>query len=267
MPLWRDLDGVMRPNDAGRMVERWWLELNHKYPTVETDEHSVMPNHFHGVILICGQPDAPGQPHEWGQLDAPGQPHEWGQLDAPGQPHEWGQLDAPGQPHRVAPTAADDDVGAALRGRPVPATPPAIVTAPTLGDIMGWFKTMMTNEYIRGVKTLGWPPFDRRVATELLRTHHPVGGGIGSHPDVYRQQPAEMGAGHGKPAGADARQTGGNMAPLTAEQRLPAGWRWVRLGGCHPRSSGRFCLRPSRCRRHRPTADEQPRHSGEFRLG
>ena len=145
------LDRVMRPNDAGRMVERWWLELNHKYPTVETDEHSVMPNHFHGVILICGQPDAPGQPHEWGQPDAPGQPHEWGQLDAPG------------QPHRVAPTAADDDVGAALRGRPVPATPPAIVTAPTLGDIMGWFKTMMTNEYIRGVKTLGWPPFDRRV--------------------------------------------------------------------------------------------------------
>ena len=133
------VDGVMRPNDAGRMVERWWLELNHKYPTVETDEHSVMPNHFHGVILIYGQPDAPGQPHEWGQPDAPG------------------------QPHRVAPTAADDDVGAALRGRPVPATPPAIVTAPTLGDIMDWFKTMTTNEYIRGVKTLGWPPFDRRV--------------------------------------------------------------------------------------------------------
>lgn len=47
-------------------------------------------------------------------------------------------------PHRVAPTII---------------TP----AAPTLGDVMDWFKTMTTNEYIRGVKTLGWPPFDRRV--------------------------------------------------------------------------------------------------------
>jgi len=28
---------------------------------------------------------------------------------------------------------------------------------------MDWFKTMTTNAYIRGVKTSGWPPFDRRV--------------------------------------------------------------------------------------------------------
>jgi putative transposase len=46
-----------------------------------------------------------------------------------------------GHPHRDAPTDA----------------------APALGDVVGWFKTMTTNEYIRGVKTLGWPPFCRRV--------------------------------------------------------------------------------------------------------
>ena len=28
---------------------------------------------------------------------------------------------------------------------------------------MQWFKTMTTNEYIRGVKTLAWPPFDRKL--------------------------------------------------------------------------------------------------------
>jgi putative transposase len=32
-----------------------------------------------------------------------------------------------------------------------------------LGAVLDWFKTMTTNEYIRGVRTLGWPPFDRRV--------------------------------------------------------------------------------------------------------
>jgi putative transposase len=28
-----------------------------------------------------------------------------------------------------------------------------------LHRVMQWFKTMSTNEYIRGVKNLGWPPF------------------------------------------------------------------------------------------------------------
>ncbi len=36
-------------------------------------------------------------------------------------------------------------------------------SAPTLGTIMQWFKTMTTNEYIRGVKNLDWQPFDRRL--------------------------------------------------------------------------------------------------------
>jgi len=31
--------------------------------------------------------------------------------------------------------------------------------APTLGDMVNWFKTMTTNQYIRGVKQNGWSPF------------------------------------------------------------------------------------------------------------
>jgi len=42
-----------RLNDAGGIVEHWWFELNHKFPTVETDEFVVMPNHFHGIIVIA----------------------------------------------------------------------------------------------------------------------------------------------------------------------------------------------------------------------
>ena len=33
----------------------------------------------------------------------------------------------------------------------------------TIGDIVDWVKTMTTNEYIRGVKTLGWPGFDKKL--------------------------------------------------------------------------------------------------------
>ncbi|MDI9311558.1 MAG: transposase, partial [Limnohabitans sp.] len=32
-----------------------------------------------------------------------------------------------------------------------------------LHRVVQWFKTMTTNEYIRGVKNLGWPPFDGKL--------------------------------------------------------------------------------------------------------
>jgi putative transposase len=44
-------EGQMRLNDAGRMIERWWFELNRKFTTIETDEFVVMPNHVHGIVV------------------------------------------------------------------------------------------------------------------------------------------------------------------------------------------------------------------------
>jgi len=60
--------------------------------------------------------------------------------------------------------------GATPCGRPVPGQEPGQAhgpapthpPVPTLGDIVGWFKTMTTNEYIRGVKERGRPPFAGR---------------------------------------------------------------------------------------------------------
>lgn len=33
----------------------------------------------------------------------------------------------------------------------------------TIGDAMDWFKTMTTNEYIRGVKNLDWMRFEEKL--------------------------------------------------------------------------------------------------------
>jgi REP element-mobilizing transposase RayT len=38
-----------------------------------------------------------------------------------------------------------------------------LVVAPTVGNIIGAFKSRVTVEYIRGVKTSGWPPFRGRL--------------------------------------------------------------------------------------------------------
>jgi len=39
----------------------------------------------------------------------------------------------------------------------------AIKAAPTLGQIIGAFKSITTNEYIRNVKTSYWAPFDKQL--------------------------------------------------------------------------------------------------------
>jgi putative transposase len=100
------VNGEMLLNAAGQMIEKWCLELNHKFQTIETDAYVVMPNHFHGVIVIMDDADK---------------------------------------------TAVGLKMGKGGH------------TGPPLRTIMQWFKTMTTNEYIRGVKTLGWPPFDRKL--------------------------------------------------------------------------------------------------------
>ena len=101
-------------NDAGRTIEKWWFELNRKFPMVETDEFVVMPNHFHGVVIITDVP-----------------------------------------------------VGADLRVGPVPEgehpTQQGAHAGAPLQAVIQWFKTMTTNEYIRGVKTASWPSFNGRL--------------------------------------------------------------------------------------------------------
>jgi hypothetical protein len=48
----------------------------------------------------------------------------------------------------------DDDVG--------PPTGAGAHTGAPLPEIEQWYKTMTTNEYIRGVNTMGWPRFPGR---------------------------------------------------------------------------------------------------------
>jgi REP element-mobilizing transposase RayT len=66
------VDNEMTLNDAGQMVERWWGELPNKFPSIELDACVVMPNHFHGIIVLtdvggdlCVAPG--GDVHESGQ--------------------------------------------------------------------------------------------------------------------------------------------------------------------------------------------------------
>lgn len=54
-------DGKTILNDAGKVIEKWYLKLPSKYPDIELGDYVVMPNHFHAIVINNGQgnPNAP----------------------------------------------------------------------------------------------------------------------------------------------------------------------------------------------------------------
>jgi putative transposase len=48
------VDGQMRLNNAGRMVAAEWDTFRTRFINIDLDAFVVMPNHFHGVIVITG---------------------------------------------------------------------------------------------------------------------------------------------------------------------------------------------------------------------
>lgn len=96
------IDGVMILNNAGKMIEKWYLELRSKY-NIEIQQYAIMPNHVHFIIAIVGDD------------------------------------------LRVVQQNSGTHAGASLQ------------------SIIQWFKTMTTNEYIKGVKSDVYPPFEKRI--------------------------------------------------------------------------------------------------------
>lgn len=130
-------------NDAAQMIGKWYDELENKYPDKKCHERIVMPNHFHCIIE-----NIPGA-----HVGAP--PRGRPIIPDRGRPII---------PDRGRPNIPD-------RGRPnIPNGNPETKYGPTnqkynatVGDAMDWFKTMTTNEYIRGVKNFNWKRFDGKL--------------------------------------------------------------------------------------------------------
>ena len=34
------------------IIIKWWFELQNKYKNIILDEYAIMPDHFHGIIMI-----------------------------------------------------------------------------------------------------------------------------------------------------------------------------------------------------------------------
>lgn len=64
-------------NDAGRMIQAVWDEIPVYYADTAIDEFVVMPNHIHGIVVICT--GVVGQP-QGGQAQGPAPTDRMGRL-------------------------------------------------------------------------------------------------------------------------------------------------------------------------------------------
>jgi putative transposase len=126
------MNGEMVLNDAGEIMKKWWLELENKFPNFGLDVFVVMPNHFHGIIVID---------------------------------NEKNETEIVGADLRVCPDVYEQGkhTGSPLHG--------SSKSQPPLSTMIQWFKTMTTNEYIRGVKTKKFPPFEKRIWQRNYHEH------------------------------------------------------------------------------------------------
>ena len=130
------LDGVMVLNDAGKMADNEWGKIPERFTNVQLHEYIVMPNHFHAIMEIVGATLVVAQ-----NVVAQNTPANPVQNDVVAPDNETVADDEKGQPQGIAPT-----------------TKPK-----TVGDIVGAFQSIATVEYIRGVKQLGWQPFNGKL--------------------------------------------------------------------------------------------------------
>ncbi|MES2775873.1 MAG: transposase [Bacteroidota bacterium] len=135
------VNGEMLLNDAGHMIEKWYFELENKFPDIRCHEHIVMPNHFHCIIENMGIPVGADlcvcPENETSCID-------W---ELP----EFEETGHAGPPlHPCQQTVLGEPIFGDHTGSP-------------LWHVIQWFKTMSTNEYIRNVKTNSWPRFNGKL--------------------------------------------------------------------------------------------------------
>ncbi len=194
-------DADMRLNEAGRMIESAWAELESRFPDVNLDASIVMPNHVHGIIVLA-------------------EPSTTSPLGAGLVPARVKSVGAGLMPARVK-----SPVGAGL----VPART-------TLAIVMGAFKSITTVLYARGVKHSRWPAFHGRIwqrsyYEHVIRDEAALQGireYIANNPlqwDLDRENPSNAGK---SPARAGAVPARDNSIEGHATTRVaPAPWDGV----------------------------------------
>ena len=130
--------------DAGTMVRDVWYSLENRFfPFIALDAFVIMPDHIHGIIFISD-----GEPFAFTETI-------WSRTSPD-----------PTDPSSSVSTSS-------VSADPLSSVPtsPNQVKRPTLFDVVGAFKSITTVLYIRGVHTLGWAPFSKKLWQRMDYEH------------------------------------------------------------------------------------------------
>ncbi len=181
-------NGKMILNDAGAMIESVWCDIPKYYSGFDVDEYVVMPNHFHGVIIINDADDRAATGNRVNECVGNGPraipkigaiPNERvGPRANPIMGAVTGNrpIESVGNGPRAIPKRGhipnDEDNNRAItvnrphecEGNGPRAIPDEITpTKLSLPDVIGRFKSMVMTNYSSGVKEKGWPPFYKKL--------------------------------------------------------------------------------------------------------
>ena len=139
-------------NDAGKMVEKWYYVLEQKFPDIKCHQMMIMPNHFHCIIENVGAIGANLRVRPITN-DSDKHINNHPDIHINNHPDIYINNDSNkyinNHPDKYINNDSNKTEGEHI-GSP-------------LYRVVQWFKTMTTNEYIRGVKNLGWQPFDGKL--------------------------------------------------------------------------------------------------------
>ncbi len=213
------VNGKMQLNDAGKMVEKWYYELQNKFPDIKCHEMIVMPNHFHCIIENTGSAVNPAvnssvgadlrvrpiiinnndlkiindennqnvadnknigniqnagnnEINEYNKntVDGRNTVNNHTSADICDNVNDQNTADAVNNVNNQTDNNFHNDDDSQMDGTPFYGIEGEHGGSP-LGMVVQWFKTMSTNEYIRGVKTLGWKPFPGKL---WQRNYHEI---------------------------------------------------------------------------------------------
>ena len=120
------------------MTQHWWNEIPKTFPNIDLDSFIIMPNHIHGIIHIKNVEQPPCG------------------LPVP-------QCNVVPVPQCAITSASQYDVVPVPQYDMVPAGHRGPALRPALGDIVGWFKSIVVNTYGNYVKKNQWQPYENHL--------------------------------------------------------------------------------------------------------
>jgi len=134
--FWDIKDNELNLFDSGKMIEKYWLELENKFDNIKLHDFVVMPNHFHWIIEIKNiQNNRRGEP-----------------CVRPDYNDNY-RMD----------NKNNDDTNKRVNTRFTPTWWKFIYDKKSISWIIQYFKSKTTLEYIKNVKNNNWLNFNKKL--------------------------------------------------------------------------------------------------------